>query len=253
MSQIFLECMNVQKSFGGINATKGLNLKLSKHKVVGLIGPNGAGKTTAFNLITGHIKADHGKIICKDQDITKWSPHRVVSFGIARTWQNLRLFTQLTIEENLLIACQHQPGENLLKSIIIPKLVKKAEQENKQKAAVILEKIGLFEKRNQLAADLSYAEQKLLVLSRAIIMDAECVLLDEPMSGMDGVTLVKTQDLVRSMAEEGKAVCLIEHNVDFIAEVCDEVLFLDNGEVIAQGTPAEIMKNEELASIYFGE
>jgi branched-chain amino acid transport system permease protein len=253
MSQVFLECANVQKSFGGIQATKGLNLKLSKHKVVGLIGPNGAGKTTAFNLITGFLKPDGGKIICKGQEITKWPPYRITALGIARTWQNLRLFAQLTVEENLLLACQDQPGENLFKSIINPRLVKQVEKVNEQKAEMILKKTGLYEKRHHPAADLSYAEQKLLVLSRAMIMESECVLLDEPMSGMDGVTLMKTKELVRNMAAEGKAVCLIEHNVDFIAEVCDEVLFLDHGQVIAQGTAEEIMSNEELTTIYFGK
>jgi branched-chain amino acid transport system permease protein len=251
--QTYLECKHVKKSFNGIEATKDMNLKLYNSKVVGLIGPNGAGKTTAFNLITGHITPDSGSITWKGEDITGLPPYKIARMGVTRTWQDLRLFMGMTVEENLLIACQDQPGENLFTSLFNPRLTRKKEDLNKEKVIQVLKEIGLEKKASELATDLSYAEQKLLSLGRGLIANSECLLLDEPMSGMDEVTLIKTKSLVKKLAQEqNKAVCIIEHNVDFIAETCDQVFFLDRGQVIAEGKPEEIMENEELTNIYFG-
>ncbi|WNC12297.1 ATP-binding cassette domain-containing protein [Brevibacillus brevis] len=176
MNQPILECKNVKKSFGGIQATKELNLKLYPAKIIGLIGPNGAGKTTAFNLITGHLKPDSGSITYKGNSITAMAPHRIARMGVRRTWQNLRLFMGMTVEENLLIACQDQPGESLVNTLFLPGLTRIKEAENKEKARKVLQFIELHKKAHVIAADLSYAEQKLLVLGIGLIAESECLL-----------------------------------------------------------------------------
>ncbi|MDB5055040.1 MAG: branched-chain amino acid transporter permease [Bacilli bacterium] len=244
----------LKKSFGGIQATNGLSLKLYKGKVIGLIGPNGAGKTTAFNLTTGFLKPDEGKITYKGNDITGFSPHKISNLGIVRTWQNLRLFMDMTVLDHVLLARQNQPGESLLLAIIKPSKVRKVQKSDLERSLQILQLLGLQDKRHVYAEDLSYAEQKLLSLARIIAMEADVLLLDEPMSGLDGNSLEMAKRLVHDLAvKEGKAICLIEHNVDFVADACDRILFLDQGQVIAEGTPQEIMANEHLTKIYFGE
>lgn len=253
VDNVILKTEDLRKSFGGIQATKSLSLTLRKGVVTGLIGPNGAGKTTAFNLITGFIKPDHGRVLYNNQDITGWPSHKTASIGVVRTWQHLRLFMKMSVLDHILLARQEQPGESIFKALLNPGLVKRREAEDYEIANDILDFVGLKDKKYDFAQDLSYAEQKLLSLARVMAMDAEIILFDEPMSGLDGTTLEKAKELIRNLAvQENKAVCIIEHNVDFIADTCDQIVFLDQGQVIAEGTPDEVMSNAELTKLYFG-
>lgn len=249
-----LNIKNLKKNFGGISATNVLNMKLYRGRVTGLIGPNGAGKTTAFNLATGFIKPDSGQVFFNETEITGWAPHLISNLGIVRTWQNLRLFNQMSVLDNILLARRNQPGESLFRAFLKPLITKSAEEENKKLAFELLEFVNLSQKKYVFARELSFAEQKLLSIGRIMAVDADCLLLDEPMSGLDGSTLEKAKDLIRNLAvEKNKAVCIIEHNADFIADTCDHILFLDQGSVIAEGTPKEVMSNEHLTNLYFGK
>lgn len=252
LTRPFLETTDVNKRFGGIHAVQGLSMRLYPGRVTGLIGPNGAGKTTSFNLITGWLTPDSGRIVCKGQDITGWPPYKTALLGIGRTWQDVRIFQGMTVMENVMLSRRNQAGERVERALVALRYVRAQEEANRRHCLEILELVGLQSKADSMALDLSYAEQKLLSIARALAFDSECLLLDEPMSGLDTETLAFTLQLIRRLAGEGRTVCLIEHNIDFIRDACDHVVFLDQGRVLAEGTPAEIMGNRELADLYFG-
>jgi branched-chain amino acid transport system ATP-binding protein/branched-chain amino acid transport system permease protein len=248
----FLEIVDVHKSFGGIHAVQGLTMKLFRHRVTGLIGPNGAGKTTVFNLATGFLRPDRGRVVCKGVDITGWPPWRSAGLGISRTFQEVRVFGGMSVLENVMLAPAGQPGESVFRLAISPRAVRRREEENLERCLDVLDTVSLRSKALVLAEDLSYAEKKLLSIARALARDAECLLLDEPMSGLDEETLAFTLQLIRRLARDGRSVCLIEHNSDFVRDACDHTIFLEQGRVLAEGAPADIMADQQLADLYFG-
>lgn len=249
--EIVLEGRNLGKRFGGVVAVSDFSISLKKGRITGLLGPNGAGKTTAFNLLTGFLKPTSGQILLHGKDIARRKPHELVDAGVARSFQDLRLFTNMTVLENVMVALPGQKVRGIWRLFLTPVAVRRREQEAMRKAMHILRFVELHDRAYETAADLSYAEEKLLVVARLLATGAEVLLFDEPMSGLDQTTLHDIFPVIRKLAEHGKAVCIIEHNLDVIKELCDEVFFLDEGRTMAVGKPDELMNNPELAERYF--
>jgi len=242
----------VSKSFGGLKAVNGCTLDIKKGEILGLIGPNGAGKTTLFNVITGFYPPEDGSIKFMGKEITNLPAHQITNLGIARSFQDLRLFAHLTVLDNVLIACPRQSGENLFGNFFRFRRLAKEEKENRQKAMAYLEFVGLAQRADELAINLSYAEQKLLSLARLLATEAQLILLDEPASGLDPKVMEDLFPLVKNLVKYGKTICIVEHNMEVIRAMVDEIVFLNEGRVIARGSPEEIMRSPELAEIYFG-
>jgi branched-chain amino acid transport system permease protein len=242
---------NLAKHFGGIVAVDDFSIELKAGTVVGLIGPNGAGKTTAFNLLTGFLKPTAGEIVYRGRNITGLKPHQVVRAGMARSFQDLKLFTRLTVLENVMVALPEQHGDDVLSVFFAPRQIAREEVENYSRAMQILEFVNLANKAQEKAENLSYAEEKLLVVARLLATGADVLLFDEPLSGLDPNTLKEIFPVIRRLAEDGKTVCIIEHNLDVIKGVCDHVVFLDEGRGLAEGAPDELLANPTLAERYF--
>lgn len=241
----------LHKSFGGVVAVADLDIELPSGRVTGLVGPNGAGKTTAFNLLTGFLKPDRGTIEVNGRDVTGLKPHRIVHAGMARSFQDLRLFRRMTVLENVLVALPEQSGDRVAAVYLKPRQVRREERENVGRAMEVLDFVGLSAKADEPAEDLSYAEEKLLVIARLLATGAGVLLFDEPLSGLDPATLHALLPTIRKLAEHGKTVCIIEHNLDVIKGVCDVVFFLDEARVVAVGPPEQLMSDPALAARYF--
>ncbi|CAO3457220.1 ABC transporter, permease protein 2 (cluster 4, leucine/isoleucine/valine/benzoate) [Azospirillum argentinense] len=250
--EVVVSAASLSKHFGGIQAVKDLTIDLKRGEIVGLIGPNGAGKTTAFNLLSGFLRPTGGTILYRGRDVTTLKPHEVVAAGLARSFQDLKLFTKLTVVENILVSLPAQPGDRPLDVYVRPGLVRRADRENVARALEIASFVGLLAKADETAANLSYAEEKLLVIARLLATGADVLLLDEPLSGLDTVTVERICGVIRDLARANKAVCIIEHNLEVIRGVCDEIVFIDEGRVLTKGPPDTLMRDRELAERYFG-
>jgi ABC-type branched-subunit amino acid transport system ATPase component len=252
MSPPILTVQHVSKSFGGIHAVQDCTFDVMPGMITGLIGPNGAGKTTIFNLITGFLRADAGSIRLHGKELRGLAPQRVQAEGVARTFQHLRLWGKMTVLENILLGCNTRSGENVLTLFLQPARVKAEEAAAHAKAMEVLEFFGLSTRASELAEDLAYPEQKLLSMARIFATDAQVLLLDEPTSGLDTDSLKRIVPMVRRLTERGKTVLLIEHNMELIAQLSDEVVFLHEGHVLARGKPEHITRDPALTDIYFG-
>ncbi|HWE83285.1 MAG TPA: ABC transporter ATP-binding protein [Gaiellaceae bacterium] len=233
-----LRALGVSRSFQGLQALQDVDLDLGPDEVVGLIGPNGAGKTTLVNLLTGFDLPSSGRIELGDREITRWPPHRRGRAGLARTFQHGRLFRELTVRENVEVAALGvgaSPGEA------------------RRRAAELLDLLGLAERAHQRAAVLPHGDERRLGVARALALRPRFVLMDEPAAGLHEGEIPAFAAVVRSVRDEfGAGVLLIDHNVALIMEVCDRVHVLDRGCTLAQGTPAEIRANPEVATAYLG-
>lgn len=247
-----LEVQGLSRSFGGLKAVDDFSMTLEKGKVTALVGPNGCGKTTAFNLVTGFLKPDQGRIFFQEKDITNLPAYKMPHIGIVRSWQDVRNFQGMTVLDNVLIANQDQSGERLRKLFFTPWKVKREEKENLEKALFYLDKVGLLKKRWEIARNLSYAEQKLLAIARLLSTGAEVLLLDEPSSGVDPNWVKRLMSIIRDLAESGKTVCIVEHNLEVVRGVSDTVYFMAEGKKITQGKAEELMADPKLGEIYFG-
>lgn len=248
--EIALEARDLHRNFGGIIAADGLDIALRAGTVMGLIGPNGAGKTTAFNLLTGFLPPTSGTITFRGRPIANLRPYRMVREGVARSFQDLKLFRKMTVIENVLVALPNQHGDSLLNVFLRPVRIAAEERDHIARALAILDFVGLRASALESASNLSYAEEKLLAIARVLATDADVLLLDEPLSGLSPNALDEVVPIVRKLAEGGRAVCLIEHNLDVIREVCDVVSYLDGGRVLAHGKPEDLMRDAQLVERY---
>ncbi len=247
-----LQLQGVSRSFGGIQAVDSCTFDVPPGVITGLIGPNGAGKTTVFNLITGFLSASHGSIRLQGAEILGLPPHRVERLGVVRTFQHLRLWNKMSVLENVLLGCATPAGENVFSLFMRAGAVRAEERRARERAMEVLQFFGLADRAPELAEDLAYPEQKLLSMARIFATDAPVLLLDEPTSGLDSESLGRIVPLVRRLVEHGKTVLLIEHNMELISELSDQVVFLHQGRVLAAGPPAEITRDPALTEIYFG-
>ncbi|HEX4996198.1 MAG TPA: ABC transporter ATP-binding protein [Methylomirabilota bacterium] len=252
MAAPILTVQGVSKAFGGIRAVEDCSFDVAPRLITGLIGPNGAGKTTVFNLITGFLRADGGSIRYKGEELLGRSPHEVETRGVVRTFQHLRLWGKMTVLENVLLGCRTPLGENVVSLFLRPRRVREEEAAARRRALEVLEFFGLAGRAHELAEDLAYPEQKLLSMARIFATDAEVLLLDEPTSGLDTESLGRIVPMVRRLIEHGKTVLLIEHNMELIAQLSDEVVFLHQGRVMARGRAEQITRDPALTEIYFG-
>jgi ABC-type branched-subunit amino acid transport system ATPase component len=251
LSREILRLENVSKRFGGIVVADNISLSLHAGDVLGLIGPNGAGKTSLFNLISGVVQPDAGRIFMEGQPLTG-SLHRRARAGVARTWQHMRLFRSMTVLENMLVGSRHYPGESMLASILGAMPVRQAEAGSRQRAMEVLGRMGLVHTANSVVVDLPFGQQKLIGLARALMNDGGCLLLDEPMAGVEGRNYDTMQRIVRDEAAAGRAVCVVEHNVDFIKDLCTEAVFMSFGQILMRGTVDDLTQSRALTELYFG-
>ena len=248
-----LEMHNVEKHFGGVRAIDNFSLKLEPGQIHGLIGPNGAGKTTIFNNITGIYAPSAGKIIFDGQDITGMPPYKVAQLGIGRTFQNIRLFSNLSVMDNVIIASNLDATYNMPQAIFMTKKYKEREKFLKEKAMALLEDVGLQDKVNEKASSLPYGHQRKLEIARAMALDPKLLLLDEPAAGMNTEESLDLVDFVREIREKYDiTILMIEHHMDVVSNLCNYCTVLNFGKTIAVGTAAEVKSNPDVIKAYLG-
>ena len=252
-SEVSIEVKNVSKSFGGLKAVDSASLTLPTGDIVGLIGPNGCGKTTLFNLITGYLTPDEGSISINSKPMTNVATYRIVENGVARSWQDVRIFNGMSVIENVMVACPNQKGENLLYLFFNPRVVNKEEQMNFIRSMRYLDMVGLSKKADELAVNLSSSEQKLVAIARLLATECPVLLLDEPTAALDFDSVKKIVALIKEIAQKTqKSILLVEHNLDVVRGLVDKAYFMSEGKVIDYGKPADLMANPKLVEVYFG-
>lgn len=248
-----LNLFELTKQFGGITAVNNVNIEVRKGDIFGIIGPNGAGKTTIFNLITGIYKPTKGKIVFNDEDLSNLKTHIISKNGIARTFQNIRLFNNLTVFDNILIACHDQAKYGLISGFLKTKKCKEDEAKLAKEVERALESVGLTGKEKMYAGNLSYGEQRKLELARAIATKPKLLLLDEPAAGMNENESKQLVVLLKKIKDEyNLTIIIIDHHMDLIMDICNKIAVLNFGEKIAIGKPHEIQNNPAVVEAYLG-
>jgi branched-chain amino acid transport system ATP-binding protein len=248
-----LELHNISKHFGGLQVLQNVSFSMPEGSIYGLIGPNGAGKTTIVNLITGLLRPSSGDIRFTGKDLTTFAPHQITQAGIARTFQNIRIFKEMTLLENVIVG-MHDHLDYGIASLLL-NLRKFRDKENlaKERAHELLCWLKLDEKANMLADNLSYGEQRKLEFARALATGPKLLLLDEPVAGMNPAEKTELMAEILNIRERGFSIFMIEHDMRFVMELCDRIAVLNFGKIIAEGTPEQIRSNPEVIEAYLGK
>ena len=253
MSEALLQTLVLRKEFGGLVAVDDVDFTVPAGSIVSLIGPNGAGKTTFFNMLTGVYKPTAGRVVFDGEDLTGLPPHVFTQRGIGRTFQNIRLFQNMTALENVLVGMHTRLKGKLLEAILHTPRVKQEEKKARARARELLEFSGLRRKDNEIGRNLSYGDQRRLEVARALATEPKLLLLDEPTAGMNPQETVEFTAFVGKLrVERGLTILLIEHDMRVVMGISDRVTVLDYGEKIAEGSPSEIQKNERVIEAYLG-
>ncbi|GFN23121.1 ABC transporter ATP-binding protein [Thermanaeromonas sp. C210] len=251
---VLLETKDLTLAFGGLSAVSRVNLTIREGELVGLIGPNGAGKTTVFNLLTGIYRPQHGDILWQGRSLVGMRPFQITQLGVARTFQNIRLFGELTVLDNLTISCHWHSRYPLLGAVLRLPSYYRHEGEMRRRAEELLELFGLKQYASEKAKNLPYGEQRRLEIARALAARPRLLLLDEPAAGMNPQETQALMDFIRWLRQEfSLSILLIEHDMSLVMNLCERIYALDYGEVIAEGTPGEIRRHPRVIEAYLGE
>ena len=240
-----LETKNLERSFGGVRAIDNFSLNATYGEIIGLVGPNGSGKTTLVNILTGLLEKDSGKVILHGAERVKIKPWENPIYSATRTFQEIRLFEQISAIDNILVVLTERDP--------FKALFERHGELHQKRVEEILRFIGLYEKRNSLALHLSYGQRKLLEIARVMAMDSQLIFLDEPFAGLFPEIIKKIEEVIVKFKHEGKTVFLIEHNLGIIRRICDRVVVMDAGKILAEGIPEEILNKKEVIEAYIGE
>jgi ABC-type branched-subunit amino acid transport system ATPase component len=240
-----LQVKNLTKQFDGVRAVDNLSLSMERGTIVSVVGPNGSGKTTLINLLSGIMPIDGGAVAVRGQVLYQVQDYQAASYGLTRTFQEVRLFNQMTVLDNLLVVLTKRP--------VLAALFSGVAAAHLQRAEAILKQIGLWDKRTEQAGSLSYGQRKLLEIGRALAMDTEIFLFDEPFAGLFPEMAKTIVEVMQRLKADGKTIMLIEHNMDLIRQLSDQVIVMDSGQLLAQGPPAEVLARKEVIEAYLGE
>lgn len=249
----FFEVNSLLKDFDGVRAIDNLSFGLNKGQITALIGPNGAGKTTVFNVITGFLKPDRGEVLVNSKPISGLPPYKIARMGIGRTFQNIRLFPQLTVLENLILALKYDTGERLTSALLWSKRMIREDDENRLIATGLLKQVGLEHKQDALGQELSHGQRRLVEISRLLALNPQLLLLDEPTAGLFPEMVTEMKKLIKQLKDDGKTILFIEHDMKVVMDIAERIIVLNYGKIIADGSPSEIQNNDEVITAYLGQ